>query len=204
MRSVRRSTRAVPVGVLLFAFLCFVGGPGCLFSERNDGTPPRYFHPGWTEVDSSGESLPVSVQIGRTSAAGHLGSRFVYRPSEYEYGFYEERVWSDLPVRYLERALSDEFYRKRQVDVPTNAFVPRVRVELTAFEEAFRPRHEVLVGLTASVEGPGGALMERSFEGRVPLPNASPEAMAEAMGEGLRDVIGQMGIWLASLFNKIS
>src|SRR5215831_17530015 len=79
---------------------------GCVFRDA----APRYFRPAATmissaEADAPPASVGVPVRLRRVYGTPFLRERIVWRVSAVEYGFYEERRWSEPPESYVERAL---------------------------------------------------------------------------------------------------
>jgi len=97
-----------------------------------------------------------------------------------------ERLWSDLPALYVERALTAALRRTPGLRLTDDVQAAALRVEVAAFDEVLSPAHAATVVLVASLRDAGhGRLLDRAFTAAVPIAGADPAAMATAMGTAL-------------------
>src|SRR5262245_18477693 len=73
---------------------------------------PRFFRPASATLDGAatdGTEPPVAdgipVRLRAVRSQPFLRERILWRVSDVEYAFYEQRRWIDLPAHYVERAL---------------------------------------------------------------------------------------------------
>jgi hypothetical protein len=152
--------RAVLLGLVVLA--------GCSPAPRR---APRYFAP---------ESPPATDAPGRRACAWRscgarstCASRSTWRRSDVEYGFYEQRRWTELPSTYVERALHRELFPAGR-PVPVAADVPVLTAEVRAFEEVLAPVHEARVALAVTVADSRCIWLRRTFEATRPLSERRP------------------------------
>ena len=178
--------RAGLVGVLVLG--------GCLFRAPE---PARFFRPGSAMLDAvepdgaggrAAEGIPVRVQSVRSDV--FLRERIVWRVSPVEYGVYEERRWTDLPVHYVERALRTRLRATPGLRLTDDARAVAVHVDVLAFDDTFAPTHAANVVLAVRAEDPSrGRLFERTVEARAEIADDDPATMATAMGKALDDAV---------------
>ena len=163
---------------------------GCLF--RNTAAPPRYFAPGSAAVEGEADAPVVGgvpIQLRSVHGIDFLRENIVWRVSQVEYGQYRERLWSELPATYVQRALAAALHRTRGLRLTDDVHAPALRVEVVAFDEVLAPAHAATVSLAASLRGAdGGLLLDGTFTADAPIAGDDPATMAEAMGRALDDV----------------
>ncbi len=165
---------------------------GCLF--RNTSAPPRFFAPGSLAVEpAAGDDLAVKasstgfpIQLRPVHGPAFLGERIVWRISPVEYGQYGERLWTELPATYVQRALAAALRRAPGLRLTDDVRAPVLRVEVRAFDEVLAPAHTATVSLAASLrDGAGGRLLDDTFTADAPITGDDPATMAQAMGRAL-------------------
>ena len=115
----------------------------CALLGKNEVLSPSYFSPEAPVTPSqapigdatAGAHTQLQLRLGRVSAAPYLGERIVFRESEYELGFYEERRWTEKPGAYLKRALSRSLFEEHGVRRIGSGPGPTLEVELTELAE---------------------------------------------------------------------
>jgi cholesterol transport system auxiliary component len=120
-----------------------LGVDGCALFGKSEAFSPRYFSPDARTVAArsteppagSGSAAPIELRLGRITAASYLGERIVFRSSDYELNFYEERRWTEKPENYLRRALSRAFFEARGFRRIVSGPGPTLDVELVEFAE---------------------------------------------------------------------
>ena len=164
---------------------------GCLF--RNTSAPPRYFAPDPTTAEREANDDPVEasstsapLQLRAVHATAFLRERIVWRSSSVEYGQYGERLWSELPATYVQRALTAALRRTPGLRLTDDPTAPALRVEVLAFDDVLTPTHAATVSLAASLrDAEHGRLLDRTFTAAAPIADDDPATMARAMGRAL-------------------
>jgi ABC-type uncharacterized transport system auxiliary subunit len=169
-----------------------VGLAGCLFPDPP--APPRYFAPDTPTARSPVDaSPPTGVRIGIVRSPLHLREMMTWRRSDVEYGFYEQRRWTELPSAYVERALERELFGVQRIPPGNGPDAPVVTAELIAFEEVVAPAREARVAIAVTLAGPRCARVRRTFAAARPLEGDDPVAVARGIGEALDEVVAAAG-----------
>ena len=109
----------------------------------------------------------------------------MWRSSSVEYGQYGERLWSELPATYVQRALTAALRRTPGRASPTTRRHRRCAWRL-AFDDVLTPTHAATVSLAASLrDAEHGRLLDRTFTAAAPIADDDPATMARAMGRAL-------------------
>jgi cholesterol transport system auxiliary component len=179
---------------------------GCALTSKSDPMVPRYFSPdesrGHGQIAASttsgheGEARVNELRLGRITAASHLGERIVFRDSNYELGFYEERRWTERPEAYLRRAVARALFEDRGVRRVVSGVGPALDVELSELAELKSPP---LVRVRATYILYDERLVRRQATLTVerPIPSAatakeSAETAARAMADAFGDAVNQI------------
>jgi len=170
---------------------------GCLFRQPD---PPRFFRPGSATLDavvpdaadpSLGDGIPIRLRGVRSEP--FLGERIVWRVSELEYGFYEQRRWIDLPAHYVERALRTRLRETPGLRLTDDPRAVALHVDVRAFDDVLEPTHEAYVALAVALDDPTrGRLLTQSFSARVGIGHDDPASMAQSIGRALDDTVAQV------------
>jgi ABC-type uncharacterized transport system auxiliary subunit len=174
----------VAVGTALVCVLA-----GCLLPKPPPS--PRYFAPGPAAGEPEGS--PVGVRLGVVRSPVYLREQMTWRQSDVEYGFYEQRRWTELPSTYVEQALTRELSPTGRPAAGDPADVPLVTGSLLAFEDVLAPVHEARVALEVALNAER-CRSRWTFAATRPLTNDDPAAFAHAIGEALDDVAREVGI----------
>jgi len=161
---------------------------GCLLPDPP--APPRYFTPS----AAAGEAArpPVAVRLGFVRSPLHLREAMTWRRSDVEYGFYEQRRWTELPATYVERALVRELFAADE-PIATAPEAPLLSAELRAFEEVLSPAHQARVALAVELADAKCVRLRRTFEASRPLDGDDAAAVAHGIGEALDEVVRSTG-----------
>jgi ABC-type uncharacterized transport system auxiliary subunit len=176
---------------------------GCLF--RNTSAPPRYFAPASAAIEGVASDDPVAasatgvpIRLRSVQGTPFLREHIVWRVSTVEYGQYEERLWSELPARYVERALVAALRRTPGLRLTDEAHAAALRVDVLAFDEVLSPAHTASVALAASLRGEDGRLLlDRTLTAEAPIAGNDPATMATAMGRALDEATAAVGVAVA-------
>jgi len=121
-----------------------------------------------------------------------LGDRLVQRVSDYEVRFVDSVRFADPPEVLVRRALAAELFQGGGF-TPSELAPRSLEVELVAFEEALRPRHEAHVGLIVRVVGErGDVATERMVEARAPIEGSDAALVAESLAAALGSVAAEV------------
>ena len=133
MSSIRRSATSTAL---------WLGVSSCALLGKGEALSPRYFSPDLSAARAPApasaprESIAAAeLRLGRITAASYLGDRIVFRDSNYELNFYEDRRWTEKPEIYLRRALSRSFFEERGLHRIVSGAGPTLEVELTELAE---------------------------------------------------------------------
>ena len=169
----------------------FLGLAGCLFPAPPDA--PRYFSPdGWT-APSDSPPRAVGVQLAPVRSPLHLREMMAWRRSDVEFGFYEQRRWTELPATYVERALARELGAVGREPTTGSPAAPLVTAELRAFEEELAPEHAARVALAVTVIDGSCVRLRQTFAATRPLATNDPTVIARTIGEALDEVVQATG-----------
>jgi ABC-type uncharacterized transport system auxiliary subunit len=179
----------------LLAGLVVLGG--CLFRTAD---PPLFFRPGSATLDAvapdeSDRTAPggFAIRLRGVQSESFLRERIVWRASDVEYGFYEQRRWIDLPAHYVERALKTRIRETPGLRLTDDPRAAVLHVDVLAFDDVLRPTHEANVALAVVLDETGhGRLLTRTFNARVGIDNDEPASLAKAMGQALDDAVAQV------------
>jgi cholesterol transport system auxiliary component len=158
---------------------------------KSEPLTPRYFSPEAApppKADTPAARAPLregaELRLGRINAAAYLDERIVFRDSEYELGFYEDRRWTESPEAYLRRALSRSLFEDYGVRRIVSGPGPSLDVELTEFAELKRSPAMARVRLTYTLSD--DRLVRREATVSVELPIAASGTEADAAAQGVR------------------
>jgi len=157
---------------------------GCLLPTPPP--PPRYFAPeaSTSERPLTAPPAPAALRVGPVRSPLHLREPMTWRRSDVEYGFYEQRRWTELPATYVERALERELG-------PGSSATPNgpvVVADVRAFEEVLAPGHEARVAVAIELVEGRCVRLRRTFSAARPLTGDDPAAVARGIGEALDEV----------------
>jgi ABC-type uncharacterized transport system auxiliary subunit len=181
-----------PAGLLLLVAL-----GGCVFRTAD---PPRFFRPTSAALDAAAgdQADPpargaVPIRLRAVRSEPFLGERIVWRASEVEYGFYEQRRWFDLPAHYVDRALRARLRSTPGLRLTDDPRADALRVDVLAFDETLAPTHLATVALATTLEDPvRGLLLEQTFKGQAEIRTDDPTSMANAMGQALDAAVAEV------------
>jgi cholesterol transport system auxiliary component len=192
--------------VLVASVLAFAAA-GCALFSKGEVASRRYFNPDLPQVVSKvgNKRSGVELRLGRVSAGSYIEEKMVFRESNYEVGFYDDRLWTEKPEAYLRRALERVLYEEEGLRSVVSGAGPTLDVALISFEEV-KPERIALVRVAFTLHDDRVAITQLTIAVRHPIAQTAPgeeaNAVAEALGEGLRDAVYQVsGRVLADLAN---
>jgi len=185
----------------ILAAFALLGSASCALLGKSEALAPRYFSPDSaprrTSSSSPEPAAQLELNLGRISSASYLGERIVYRDSNYELNFYQERRWSERPEAYLRRALSRALFEERGLHRVVSGSGPTLDVELSEFAEirAESPVARVSATFILSdrrlVRREATVTIELPIQSTKPLEDA-PEAAVRAMTDALNRTVDQI------------
>lgn len=182
------------VRLVVLACLAF-GLGGCALFSKGEVKTRRYFSPDLpaaTLVDAPAGSA-LELRLGRVTASAYIAERIMFRESDHEVGFYDDRLWTEKPEAYLRRALSRVLFEEQGLRRVVRGAAPTLEVELISFEEVMAPVHLGRVKLAFSLSDERIVSIQQTLSVERPIaastPVAEPSAVAQAMGEALREAV---------------
>ena len=192
------------IGRFVIMAATWVGVSGCALLGKSEPMAPRYFSP--SEADAKMPELAstshepgvgAELRVGRITAASYLAERIVFRESNYELKFYEDRRWTERPEVYLRRALSRALFEEQGLHRVVSGPALTLDVELTEFSEL--KSRAPLAQVRATYILYDNRLVRREGTVEVVLPIAtddqklvSPEAAVQVMTTALRTTVRQI------------
>jgi len=186
--------------------LLIVTAAGCALTSKSDPLTPRYFSPdesrgrgqiaATTTEEREGETRAGELRLGRITAASYLGERIVFRDSNYELGYYEDRRWTERPDAYLRRAVARALFEDRGIRRIVSGVGPALDIDLTELAELRAPP---VVRVRATYVLYDERLVRRQATLTIerPIPGAatakeSAETAARAMADAFGDAVNQI------------
>lgn len=153
---------------------------GCALLTKSAPIVPRYFEPeNQLPADSDVEHPEASeerrLRLGRIEAGPHLRERMIYRTSEQEVGYYEDRRWTERPAAYVRRALSYSLFERHGVTRVVSGAAPNLDAQLVAFEEIQGDEHKVRVGIVITLDDSAGGAIEQTVLVEAPVDEGDDE-----------------------------
>jgi len=170
---------------------------GCLYRNAPD---PRFFRPESTALDGAAAApstrparKAVPLRLRPVTGAPLFRERIVWRASQVEYGQYEQWRWSELPERYVERALENALLATQGVDLTDEPGAATLTVQVVAFDEVLAPTHVAAVSLAVDLVDRGRRrILDRTFGAQAPIADETPAATAASMGRALDEAIAAL------------
>ena len=169
---------------------------GCALTGKSEPMQPRYYSPepsGSVEQAASPRpSLSAELRLGHVTAASYLDERMVFRDSEFELGYYQEKRWTEAPEEYLRRRLEKVLFEERGLRHVVGGAAPTLEVILLAFEEIRKPKRIARVQVGARLQDARLVRWEETLTVDQPVIEATPggaDGMVEALGAALAQVV---------------
>lgn len=192
MRSIRNGCCWISVLVLL---------SGCALTGKSDGAfVPRYFTPEplgpAAEVSGAPRVTATDLRLGRITASSDLRSNIAYRNGAHEVAYHEERLWTEHPDAYLQRALTRVLFEERKIPHAMSGAGPMLEVRLLAFEEIQSAPRGVRIRLSYTLYNERRVLAEEMLSVERPLTAGTgasdADEVAKVLGESLGVIVRQM------------
>ncbi|MEP7121104.1 MAG: ABC-type transport auxiliary lipoprotein family protein [Byssovorax sp.] len=174
---------------------------GCALTEKSTPIMPRYFSPERpaeaTRPSAAPPEAPLELRLGRVYGSSHLDERLVYRDSDYQLGYYEERRWTEEPAEYLRRRLARVLFEERGLKHVVGGLGPSLEVELTGFEEIRAPKRVARVQMTARLQDARVVRWEETLTVDQPIAENAGGDVADSM-------VAAMGVALSTAVDRIA
>ncbi len=180
---------------LLMTGLLFFVLPGCALFSKGDVPMRRYFNPDLpaivTKTDANGTN--AELRLGRITSGVSIGERIMYRQSDHEVGFYDDRWWTEKPEQYLRRSLQRVLFEEQGLRSVQRGAGPTLDVELINFEEVKTPTHVSRVKVSFALSDERVVSLQQTLVVEKPIAEGKAvdegAAVAQAMGEALREAV---------------
>lgn len=183
---------------LLLLWLPTLFAMGCALTNKSEAVTPRYYSPekpGETaHTAAAASSTRPELRLGRVTHASYLDERIVYRDSEYELGYYEERRWTESPEQYLKRRLSRVLFEDRRIHRVVGGLAPMLETELVAFEEIRAPKRMARVRVIVRLHDQLSVRWEETMTVEQPI----------GEGDGAGPVVAALGTALRTTVDRIA
>ncbi len=199
-------TRAVPPLVpVLGLLLAVLFAPSCLSLSPDAPPPTRWLSlmseaskPGTSETGTTTPEPNVpNIRLGAVTASDAITDQLISRISEVELRYNNLVRWAESPSVIVQRALEDQLFQRQGFLFDAGA-ERRLDAEVITFEEHLVPRREGRVAVVAKlVDADGRALFHRRFAASIPVNGDDPALVAEALNEGMRRVVREIGELMA-------
>jgi cholesterol transport system auxiliary component len=181
----------------LICILLLAPTSACALFGKADALSPRYFDPGSAQhvaakAPPAGDEARPVLRLGRVVASEHLKERLVYRASNEEISFYEDRRWTEQPESYLRRALARALFEDSGLRQVVSGAGPTLEAEMTSFEEVRAPKPFVRVSITVVVHDDSIARLRHTFTVDKPLAGQAPDQIVQAIGAALTQVTDEI------------
>lgn len=187
--------------VWLLCALATLSTAGCALTSKSVPLAPRYFSPERpsdpAKAAQKPAGAPLELRLGHISSSSYLDDRFIYRDTDYQLGYYEERRWTESPEEYLRRRLGRVLYEERGLRHVIGGVAPTLEVELTAFEEIRAPNHVARVQITARLEESRLVRWEETLTIDQPIPENSK-------GDGADAIVAALGVALGTAVDRVA
>jgi ABC-type uncharacterized transport system auxiliary subunit len=185
---------------LLVSFAAAVATSACALLSKQDPMVPRYFSPE-SASGTVGDAPPPAkapagtlLRLGRVGGGSYLKERIVFRSSNEELGFYEDRRWTERPEIFLQRALERALYEQRGLRRALTGASPTLSADLIEFEEVRGARPVGRLRIAFALHDERSVLLERTLTVERPIPDGGlgEGGMVAALGEALRAAVEQI------------
>ncbi len=177
----------------LILFLLALALEGCALFSKGDVPMRRYFSPDLQSVRTAAvRRANGELRLGRVTAGAAIAERIMFRATEHEVGFYDDRLWTEKPEAYLRRALSRVLFEEQGLQSVMRGAGPTLDVELLRFEEVLTPLHVGRVKVAFALSDERVVSLQQTLSFDRAIGNSSPEALAQAMGEALREAVNEI------------
>ncbi len=177
---------------------------GCALFSKGEVATRRYYSVQRTEPVSAPPTAHSGkeLRLGRVTSSASLTERIMFRLSDHEVGFYEDRLWTEKPEASLRRALSWALFEQQGLRSVVRGGGPTLAAELVSFEEVRTPVHLSRVRIVFSLSDERVVTLQQTLTVERPIPAAKGDAeagaIADAMGDSLREAVREISSQVAS------
>lgn len=171
---------------------------GCALLSKGEVPVRRYFSPDLpvSSTPPSEQHSTSELRLGRVTAGAAIAERIMFRESEHEVGFYDDRIWTQKPDQYLRRGLTRVLFEEKGLRSVMRGAAPTLDVELINFEEVKKPQHVARVKIAFALSDERVVSLQQTLTVERPIPEGDHDgeasAVAQAMGEALRDALNDI------------
>ena len=172
--------------------------PGCALLSKTAPLDARYFSPD-VETPPPGPQNQATgaprLRLGQVQSGGHLRERMVYRSSDEEVGYYDDRRWTERPEAYLRRALSRSLFEVHGITRVVSGAAPTLDAELVAFEEIKSDQHKVRVQVVMRLDDATMGSTQRTITVERDVAGTDdedPQPVVQALSRALADAVAQI------------
>jgi len=154
-------------------------GSGCALLTKSEPVVPRYFSPEAADPGSPrATATGLELRLGRVNSDAYIKDRIVHRDSDFEIGYYDDRVWTDKPEAYVRRALARALFDARGVTQQLSGVGTTLDVDIVAFEEVRAPAHVARIKLVYAIYDDRVVRLSRTVVVERPIPSSKDDAAA--------------------------
>ncbi len=171
---------------------------GCALFSKGDASTRRFYSADLPPLPESPGVTHGSIELrlGRVAAKRTMSERIMYRASEHEVGYYDDRLWTERPEAYLRRALTRVLFEEQGLKAIVGGPSQTLDVELLMFEEVKAPAHVARVRMAFTLADERVVSLQQTITVERPITATTPEdegpALAQAMGFALRDSMTEL------------
>ncbi len=185
--------------------LALLSTPSCLSLTPDAPEPTRWLSlmseaskPGTSQTGVTTPQPKVpNIRMGGVIASDAITDQLISRISDVELRYDNNVRWAESPSVMVQRALEDELFQRQGFLFDSGA-ERRLDVEVITFEQHMEPRREGRVAVVAKlVDADGRALFHRRFAASIPVGGDDAALVAEALNEGTRRVVREIGELMA-------
>jgi len=185
----------------LVASMCVAAlalAPGCALLTKSEPVVPRYFSP--EAADAPGPratATGLELRLGRVNSDAYIKDRIVHRDSDFEIGYYDDRVWTDKPEAYVRRALARALFDARGVTQQLSGVGATLDVDIVAFEEVRAPAHVARIKLVYEIYDDRVVRLSRAVVVERPIPPSKDDVAAN-------ETVHAMSLALAAAVDEVA
>jgi cholesterol transport system auxiliary component len=192
----RREASARPCGLVSSLILLAIAVSGCAFAAKGEALTPRYFSPPLEFAPDRDAAAvdriappPLELRVGRIEAAAYLEERMAYRVSESELAYYDDRRWTELPERFVRRALDRELFETRTFVRVVSGDAATLDVDVLSFEELRGSAPSARLSLAITLRDDRHALLDRTITMVAPVQLGAQRDPAAALATSMGDLL---------------
>jgi cholesterol transport system auxiliary component len=165
----------------------------CALLSRGQPLAISYYEPEALPTERAPTPSPgCSLDLGRVVATNALREQIQVRISPHQAGYYDDRLWTELPDEYLRRALERRLFESQRCSRTLSEGGPVLDATLLSFSELRSPE-AARVSVQVLLHDGARVLIDTTVEAELrAAPNAGFDAVVRAMSEALEDVVARV------------